>query len=275
MSGVPEHEFADDVAIMYSPFEGYIGRIASLMLEHIWYLKKNGKSSLADELLRSGWICRLVTLDKRVLNPEKQDEIPGWREIREHLMKSLNECREEAQIPDMLIQCMNILLPILKPRFEKDYRFPERRFHSWWYTIHDDETHLALHLINAFQPESPFDHLPFFLNTMLAAVKHAVNHHPAIQVVSCGSWLNGLSKFQRLWPESFKRNQKIINLNGGLGPGAWGQYMTIDGGFNDEKAEQLRRMGRHPVALTEARSSVSEVLLHLQNLIAERNNIEK
>jgi hypothetical protein len=273
MEIIPQPGFADEVAIMYSPFKEYIERVSPLMLEHIWHLKEPGKS--ADELLKSGWICRLVTLDKRVLDPDRQNEIPGWPEIRDYLVKFLEECTEEKQVPGMISRCMEVILPILKQRFENGYRFPERKFHSWWYTLHDDETHLALHLINAYQPESPFDHLLHFLDRMLKAVKHAVDRHPGIQVVSCGSWLNGLSKFQKLWPESFKENQRIINQTGGLGPGAWGQYMTIDGGFNEGKAGQLRRTGKHPFALTEARSQVSEVILHLQKLIAEKINSEK
>ena len=275
MEIIPQPGFADEVAIMYSPFKEYIERVSPLMLEHIWHLKGSGKSPVADELLKSGWICRLITLDKRVLDPDRQNEIPGWPEIREYLVKALDECKEEKEVPGKISRCMEVILPILKQRFENGYRFPERKFHSWWYTIHDDETHLALHLINAYQPESPFDHLPHFLDRMLKAVKHAVDRHPAIQVVSCGSWLNGLSKFQKLWPESFKKDQRIINQTGGLGPGAWGQYMTIDGGFNEGKAGQLRQTGKHPFALTEARCLVSEVIPHLQKLIAEKINSEK
>ena len=124
MEIIPQPGFADEVAIMYSPFKEYIERVSPLMLEHIWHLKESGKSSVADELLKSGWICRLITLDKRVLDPDRQNEIPGWPEIREYLVKALDECKEEKQVPGMISRCMKVILPILKQRFENGYRFP-------------------------------------------------------------------------------------------------------------------------------------------------------
>jgi hypothetical protein len=275
MENLPSSGFADAVAIMYSPFGEYIERLFPLMLEHVWYMKEQGKLPVQDELFRSGWICRLVTLDSRVLDPEKQNEIPGWPEIREYLVRYLAECTKEKQVRGMIDRCMKILLPLLERRFENGCRFPERKFHSWWYTIHDDETHLALHLVNAYQPESPFNHLPHFLNAMLAAVEDAIGYYPAIRIVSCGSWLNGVPKFQKLWPENFRKDQRIINETGGLGPGIWGQYMVSDGRFDEEKAGQLRRTGKHPFALTEGRSPVLEVVQHLQKLISEKINSEK
>ncbi len=134
--------------------------------------------------------------------------------------------------------------------------------------MHDDGTHVALHLVNAYQPQSPFENLHHFSSTMLQAVEHAVNVYPSIEIVSCGSWLNGLQKFQSLWPLSFCVNQKVLNESGGFGPGAWGQYMTTAGGFNEQKAAILRETGKHPFALTEAQSPVKEVIGHLKQTIS-------
>ena len=257
-------EFADAIPVMYAPLKEYVRHIIPLMLEHVWYQKKIKSSSSFEELMHSGWIGRLITLDNRVLNKDNQDEIEGWSQTKDYLIQCLEECSNETGLATMTDNCMKVVQPILEKRFVANYNFPKRMCHCWWYTIHDDNTHIALHLINAYQPDSPFDHLNHFIATMLQAVEHAMGAYPTIKIVSCGSWLNQLPKFQQLWPESFKRNQKILNETGGNGPGAWGQYMRTDGGFNKPKADILRKTGKHPFALTEAQSPVEEVIAHLK-----------
>ena len=264
---VPQHEFADPIPVMYAPLKEYVTRVIPLMLEHVWQQKRVKNTTSFEELLYSGWICRLITLDNRVLSRDKQNEIPGWSETREYLIQYLDECKAETQLHAMTQSCMEYIQPILEARFKDNYHFPKRMFHCWWYTVHDGGTHLALHLINAYQPESPFANLNHFLTTMLQAVEHAVDAYPSIKVVSCGSWLNGLTKFQSLWPVSFRFHQNILNEAGGFGPGAWGQYMTTAGGFNDEKAAVLRKTGKHPFALTEGKTSVDEMITHLKKTI--------
>ena len=268
ISVMPQQEFADAIPLMYAPLKAYVTNIIPLTLEHTWQQKRKKNSSSFEELLYSGWSCRLITLDDRVLNRDKQNEIPGWPGLRDYLVKCLDECKVETKLPEMIDSCMRLIQPILESRFEENYHFPERMFHCWWYTMHDENTHLALHLVNAYQPESPFDHLYHFLTTMLLAVEQAVAEYPNIKMVSCGSWLNQLSKFQQLWPESFKHNQKVLNETGGFGPGAWGQYMTTGGGFSEVKADILRKTGKHPFALTEAHSPVVEVIAHLKKRIS-------
>ncbi|MFI5132607.1 MAG: hypothetical protein ACHQFX_21565 [Chitinophagales bacterium] len=268
----PQQEFADGIAAMYAPLKEYVTKIIPLMMEHAWQQKRAKNTSAFEELLYNGWIGRLITLDTRVLNRDLQNEIPGWPEVREYLIICLDTCKDETQLPAMAHSCMEHIRPILESRFEENYHFHERIFHCWWYTIHDDNTHLALHLINAYQPDSPFDHLNHFLTTMLKAIVQAFAAYPNITIVSCGSWLNQLPKFQQLWPESFKHNQKVLNETGGYGPGAWGQYMTTAGGFSEAKSDILRTTGQHPFALTEAKSPVTEVIAHLKKLIPEAKN---
>jgi hypothetical protein len=264
---IPQTEFADSIAAMYAPLEDYVSKAIPLMLEDAWNQKQINHSSALDQLLYNGWICRLITLDNRVLKREEQDEIVGWPAIRNGLVQCLDECKNESELPTMTGSCMEYIQPILRARFKKDYHFPKRAFHCWWYTIHDDAATVALHLVNAYQPESPFAHLEHFITTMLQAVEHAVAIYPTVKLVICGSWLNGLRKFQALWPESFRKSQKILNESGGFGPGAWGQYMNNSGNFHEEKAAILRRTGKHPFPLTEGGSPVDEVIAHLRETI--------
>ncbi len=265
---VPQNGFTDAIAAMYAPLKEYVMNVIPLMLEHAWQQKKTKRTSAFEALLYSGWICRLITLDNRVLNRDTQDEIHGWPDIRNYLINCFDECKDETHLPKMVRNCMTVVQPILESRFEENYHFPERMFHCWWYTIHEGNTDLALHLINAYQPDSPFDHLNHFLSTMLQAVEQAVAVYPDIKIVSCGSWLNQLAKFQHLWPASFKQNQIVLNETGGFGPGAWGQYMTTAGRFSEAKAAILRGTGKHPFALTKAQCPVAEVIAHLKKIVA-------
>ena len=263
---IPESEFLDKIPQLYAPLRGYISGVLPLMLEHAWQLKSKNHFSAEDALNSCGWIGRLITLDTRVLDKSRQNEIPGWLSLKLQLLKCIDSGNEKT-IAAGIRECMKLVDPIIEQRFVKDYHFPPRLFHCWWYTIHANNTKLALHLVNAYQPASPFDNLHHFLFTMLQAIDHAIIVYPAIDVISCGSWLNQLPKFQAIWPGSFKTGQVILNETGGFGPGAWGQYMKTNGEFNQEKAIQLRETGVHPFKLTEAQSPVTEVIAHLKKLI--------
>jgi hypothetical protein len=268
---LPDEDLIDLIPSLYAPCEEYVSDVVPLMLEHIWQQKQDSTATTPELLTASGWICRLITLDKRVLSTTQQNAIEGWPALRDELVYLIDECPGSKSLPILISDLMLIIMPLLKIRFKKNYTFPARQFHSWWYTVHNDNTELALHLVNAYQPASPFDNVNHFLKTMLNAVEHAIELHPGINKVSCGSWLNGVLKFQQLWPESFTLNQRVLNKNNGFGPGAWGQYMTPNGGFNVSKANILRQTGLHPYPLTEAGSSLEEVLMHLKKLTANPN----
>jgi hypothetical protein len=261
-------EFADSIAVLYAPLKNYVPKVLSLMLRHCWQEMRERIMSPADALSSCGWLGRLITLDARVPDVEHQHNIRGWSALKEHLVKSLGEYDSEAEFAVFADDFVTSIRPILAERFIENYHFPEQKFYCWWYTIHDNNTHLALHLINAYQPASPFDHLGHFLATMLRAIEHGVAAHPDIEIVSCGSWLNQFQKFQQLWPGSFKNNQRILNASGGNGPGAWGQYMTTNGGYNEARAAVLLATGKHPYALTEASAPVAAVKAHLKELIS-------
>jgi hypothetical protein len=264
----PAAAYADPIPSIYAPHAAYINGIMPLMLRHAWQQIRDGQLQPEQALSHNAWIIRLITLDTRVLHTVKQNEIPGWIQLRERLLEQLAVFNAESDVPNRINACEQLLQPFLAARFIDQYRFPRRKFQCWWWTIHDDNTHLALHLVNAYQPDSPFQHLRHFATTMLQAIEDGRKQYPWVSVISCGSWLNQNAKFRALWPESFNKNQKILNETGGFGPGAWGQYMTTDGGFNVGKASQLLRTGKHPFPLTEGRTTINEALDHLSKFIS-------
>src|SRR5688500_14460812 len=108
----PQPEFTDAIPIMYAPLKDYVIKVIPLMLEHVWQQQRAKNTSAFEELLYSGWICRLITLDNRVLNRHQQNGISGWPDVREYLIHSLNECEDETQLRTMTHSCMEYIQPI-------------------------------------------------------------------------------------------------------------------------------------------------------------------
>lgn len=262
----PEVGFLDKISVLYAPLETYVTGVMPLMFQHVWWRQNNNYGTALQELRLCAWIGRLITLDNRVQDPLKENDVAGWVEIRNELIGKMERCKKRSDCATMIKDCMQLVMPVLESRFVKKYTFPQMEFYCWWYTLHEDNTHMALHLVNAYQPESPFDHLDHFISSMFKAVDDAVGIHPEIKKVSCGSWLNDVPRFLQLWPNSYQLNKKILNSYGGFGPGVWGQYMTVNGGFNDRKAAILRSTGLHPHPLSESYCSVDELVHHLNKI---------
>ncbi len=267
MKNLTENPYYDEVASLYAPAKGYVVGVVELMLRHLWQLSKKEGCSIADQFSNIGWLARLLTIDKRARDPVTEAEVQHWVGIRNRLIEILDSCENLEYLDESVSQCMSVVMPILEERFVEGYRFEKRDFGCWWYTIHEGETVVAVHLINAFMPDSPFKDIVGFSGDMIKAIENARYRYPQVKLVECGSWLNQIAQFQELWPESFKSNQIVLNETGGFGPGVWGQYMTADGGVNASRATHLLEKGKHPYVLTEARCDVNDVIEHLKNLI--------
>lgn len=260
-------ENLDKIATIYSPFTNYVSNILPLMLKHVWQLYKLEDIEINSAMNHCAWISRLITLDNRVLDKNKESEIENWLSVKKQLLNHIEECKESKDLELMINDCMSIISPIVSSRFQNSYKFDPKPFHCWWYTIHEEEKMIALHLINAYQPQSPFDHLLHFASTMKLAVEEGLNKFPHLDSVTCGSWLNKSPKFLALWPPDYIKNQVLLNETGGLGPGAWGQYFTTDGGFHFKRADYLMMNGKHPFPLTEGRIGITELSNHLHKFI--------
>lgn len=267
MKNVSENPYYDQVASLYAPLKGYVVGVVELMMRHLWQLSKKESCSVSDQFSNVAWLARLLTIDKRAMNPVVEAEVPHWVELRGRLIEILDGCKNPGDLDASVNQCMSVVIPVLGGRFVEGYRFAKRDFGCWWYTIHQAETVVAVHLVNAVMPDSPFMDITGLAGDMLRAIEDARYRHSTANLVECGSWLNQTVAFQELWPESFKSNQNVLNETGGFGPGAWGQYMTADGGYNASRAAHLLEQGKHPYVMTKARCEVSDVIEHLKHLI--------
>ena len=263
---VPPDGREDMIAQLYAPLQQYVPGVISLMIRHVWDLHRQQHIPVKQAWMDCAWIGRLITLDNRVQDRESRMHIEGWSQLEDTLIACLESCKNKQELDKAADDCMQLIQPVIKKRFQRDYRMPPRKFHCWWYTIHEEGTLLAVHLVNAYQPESPFAHLHHFAHTLLMTIEDALASHPHISRVSCGSWLNQTTRFRQMWPLSFQHNVRVLNETGGFGPGVWGQYMTTEGGFHVSKAATLLTSGKHPFALTEAESPLEEMLPHISRI---------
>ena len=235
----------DDIASLYAPLETYVGSVVPLMLQHARQLAYSKQTPLRNQLRQCQWLARLVSVDSRVVDDKSRCEVGLWMQLEERLCSLLEAVSDDDTGADAMNAAMALLRPHLKERYIADYRFPKRPFNCWWYTVHQQNTRLALHLINAYMPDSPFKHAAEFAADMLKATLHGIDEFPSVNSVECGSWLNEHGGFQQFWPASFMANRSIVCVDGGFGPGAWGQYMAADGSFVESNARYLLEHGRH------------------------------
>src|SRR5690554_6825653 len=106
---------------MYAPLKHYIEGVVPLMLKHIWMLKNELDSDTEYQLRQSLWICRLITLDSRIMDNEKQDEIKGWESLRKKIIKQINDCTSSNNLEKMTNNIMNLINPILHRNYIHGY----------------------------------------------------------------------------------------------------------------------------------------------------------
>ena len=196
MKNLSENPYNDEVASLYAPAQGYVVGVVELMMRHLWQLSKKEGCSVADQFSNVAWLVRLLTIDKRARDTVTEAEVPHWVEICGRLIEILDGCENSGQLDASVNECMSVVIPILEERFVEGYRFEKRDFGCWWYTIHEAETVVAVHLVNAGMPDSPFKDIAGFSGVMLKAIEDAHSRHPKVNLVECGSWLNQTAQFQ-------------------------------------------------------------------------------
>lgn len=259
-------ENKDKIAEMYAPFEEYVTNVVKLMIFHIWDKSRHTKTSAIEQFEDVQWLSRLVTLDKRVT--ENESLLPEWLEIKKELVLLIDNCESSESAINLLEEKgLNLLFPFFKSRFISGYTFPEQPFHHFWYTTHNNNELLAVHFINANMPNSLFSDMKVVATYLLKTIEDAITHFPEIKIVECGTWVNNVSHFLELWPESYKNNRNNWKYSGGFGPGWWGQYLTARGNFNFKAAQVLRESGKHRNPFSTGFCNIDEELSHLKSFL--------
>jgi len=256
---------------LYRAHEEYVKGVVPLMVWHIWDLAQQGVMPITKGLDEVCWLYRLTTLTAFGNGkwPNREGfENPAWEEMKAKLVSIMEDCHHQIGTEEMESKCLELLMPVLEPRFFGDSRVAKRPFQCWGYTTLSNGTIISVHLANAEKPRSPFDDMKRFGKGLLAAILDGKRKHPQSHTVMCNSWLNNVPKFLQLWPKSFADNRTHWQDTGGFGPGRWGQYMTRTGGFNWKAAEHLRKTGRHRNRKSSGTCRIEEAIGRLNAFIS-------
>lgn len=254
---------------LYEAHEEYVTEVIKLMVFHIWDLARCGTMPVIQGLDEVAWLYRLTTFNNGRQPLQEGFDNPPWLEMKAKLADIMKSCTDPTSSNSIEEKCLEMLMPHLEPKFEKDSRRSENKFHCWMYGMNDDKTMASVHIVNADKPDSPFADVKRFASDLLHLAEDAVTQHPTCTTIECCSWLNDVPKFLDIWPQSFKDNRYNFQKTGGFGPGRWGQYMTACGGFNHKNGDYLRKNGEHRYTKSRGRCSIEDLINHLRKFLAQ------
>ncbi|MBI3945479.1 MAG: hypothetical protein HY321_06155 [Armatimonadetes bacterium] len=253
----------------------HVREITRLKLWRVWWLTRNEGLDTEAAVRLCDFLGPTVFAGDRVLgipgNPE------GWRPVREELLARCARHRADESSEAMERAGTDLLWPHTEPALERQLAHAAAwlessvggfsyGFHPFIHAPAGTEEHLTLHVRNAYQPDSMFQHVPEVIGSLLEVIARSQRERPDVARAQCGTWINDLPPFSRLFPPSWIQNAEP----GAPAPhtGWWGQFMDRRGGFHAKNGASFRRAGRFPFAYLVCRCAIGEWREHLQRLRA-------
>jgi len=129
-----------------------------------------------------------------------------------------------------------------------------------------------IHFSNAVQPRSPFEDPRALARSLHEMCDDIRRNAPHVRTIVCGSWLNNLRSFRRLFPPSFLESLRPTSPDNRASGGWWGQFITHDGKLNRRRAELLKSERRFELPELEGRCGFEEFAAHVERLLESRND---
>ncbi|HJN17655.1 MAG TPA: hypothetical protein QGH10_19275 [Armatimonadota bacterium] len=194
-------------------------------------------------------------------------EEPAWQALQQHV---LSECRRHGENPDTGA-LEDRLLADVRAFVDDRYllagpyaRYQEnvRQAAPYYGFTHDvDGARLALHFTNTVAPDSPLRHPEELQKGLARLVSLAWKQHPQLTTTYCGSWLNSVSRFTDLFPESWLGSAED-SPPAGHG-GWWGQFTDRTGALHRGNARHLRETGEFRFPFRRCTCPQGELVAHL------------
>ncbi len=255
----------------------YVRDLAKLKLWYVWRLLKREEVDFEAAISKRVGIVRMSVFwgdDPRSPGPADAD---GWSRVLAKLRAVYEKHEHDPTSEAIESEGLALLWPYLEPAIERRLAENERWLEQAigcfqyeyrpFYAEPDSEDHLTLHVRNAFQPDSPFQHFSEMVASLQEIVSRAERERPDVERVQCATWLNSFPPFARLFPRSWI---------GTAQPGApgnhsgwWGQFMDRRGGFHARNARQFRETGQFPFMHLLCRCAIADLRQHLE-LLAPR-----
>ena len=251
----------------------FVLEVTKLKLWYVWWLLKHEGVAFETALTRRVGICQLTVFGGNRERGRPED-VAGWRVVLGELEDLYRRHGAGSSSEEIEAEGLALLWPYLEPCIERDaaeatawlaesfgcFQYEYRPF----YAEPTSTDHLTLHVRNAYQPESPFRHVPEMVDSLQAITKRAEHERPDVTWVQCATWLNSLPPFARLFPRSWTS----LSLPGlpGNHTGWWGQFMDRRGGFHATNAREFRDTGHFPYEHRMCRCPLADLREHLRGL---------
>ncbi len=252
----------------------YVRELTKLKLWYVWWLRKHGGLDFDTAVEKRVGIVRMSVFrgdDPRNPGPE---DVGGWERVLAKLRGVYEKHKDAPTSDDIEAEGLKLLWPFLEPAIKRDlaetaqwlrdaigcFQYEFRPF----YAEPDSEDHLTLHVRNAYQPDSPFQHFSEMVDSLKQVVSRAELERPDVNMVQCATWLNSLPPFARLFPSAWIENARPGFP--GNHTGWWGQFMDRRGGFHFVNAQRFRKTGEFPYRHVLCRCTTSDLLRHLSSL---------
>ncbi len=266
--------------MVQSPLETrreYVRELSKLKLWYVWWLRKQGEADFETAITKRVGLWQM-TLFWEGPAGQRPEESPGWRELAMALREVFDAHDSAAGSSAVEREGLALLSPHLEAALERDLSVAARWLEDAigcfsyefrpFYAEPESDDHLTLHVRNAHQPDSPFQHASELVANLQQVVSRAESERPEVEWAQCATWLNSLPPFARLFPPVWTETSRLGAP--GNHTGWWGQFMDRRGGFHAANARRLRETGQFPYTHRLCRCPVTDLRRHLAELAHDR-----
>ncbi len=195
-------------------------------------------------------------------HPSSEEVGPKWKEILEGLRTIFDHYIDEPSTEQLEAAGLDLLSPYLR-KCPDALPSPETRpYECWSYDYGADQ--LNIHILNVYQPRSPLSDMWVpFAASLIRLLEDSQVRRPEVEIVRCGSWLNSVPPFQKLFPERWKQSA-VPRAEVRYTMGHWGQFTSRLGDFHARNDALFRKTGEFPFANLRCECPIEEVLDHLK-----------
>ena len=242
----------------------------------LWFVHKRLREGESDfEALVNGRvnIYRNTSLYDGKHHPSSEDVGPKWKGILEELRLVFDRYMDMPSTEQLEATGLDLLSQHLKKRPDVLPPPETRPYESWSYDYGGDQ--LNIHILNVYQPRSPLSDMWVpFAAALIRLLQDSQVRRPDVELVRCGSWLNSVPPFQKLFPERWKQSAEP-RPEVRYTMGHWGQFTDRLGDFHARNGALFRETGEFPFANLQCGCPIEEVLAYLKGnfpAVVEYNN---
>jgi len=208
-----------------------------------------------------------ITSPIEKISPEEQ---PLWKEFVKKIKIIYDKYPSFKMSKDFVNESIKFVFPmVLESEIYQKLNVEEKWFGCFRYTYSKEKKYVALHFKNAYVPKSPFS--PENMKKLFASLKDLIldidKNHYEVEKIGCGSWLNNLPPFQKLFPPSYIASLTPTSPNDKRGNGWWGQFISHKGVLHRKRAKILKTQKIFPYKRLQGECNFSEFREYIFNEI--------